>query len=407
MMLFQDSKSFFWCYRSLTQRPISTINHDARKDRHHKLFGAAKAKFARWKQFRARVKRHSNNARVKFTGPLHGYSHSQQFFHRAMAVTFVFFLINSVTLTKASDTGGFYSDAYDYLAVDGDSSLIADEEGFLVKINTPEGQARYTNRGKETVQHEVQPGDTLSVIAYRYDLNMESILWANPSVGGGNYLKVGQELNIPPEDGIEVKIKKGDTWDKIISKYKTEITQEALITWNESEELIEGEKVFILGGREPYVAPIVTTTTRGSGYTATGVPPSTPALQPVPGGWVRPTVGKLTQGYHWGHYAYDIADRSRPAVVAARAGTVTTAFNDGGWHGGYGNYVVIDHGDGYQTLYAHNGEVYINVGDYVSQGQVISKMGNTGRVYGATGIHLHLELIYNGTKISPSQIWGY
>lgn len=283
--------------------------------------------------------------------------------------------------------------------------LIADEEGFLVKINTPEGQARYTNRGKETVKHEVQPGDTLSVIAYRYDLNMETILWANPALNAGGYLKVGQELNIPPEDGIEVKVKSGDTWDKLIAKYQTKTAQEELIAWN-GEELIEGGEIFIIGGKQPYVAPVAGTKPKGSsGYISNGVPPAAPALVPVAGGWVRPTVGKVTQGYHWGHYAYDIADSSRPAIVAARAGTVIRAENSG-WNGGYGNVVIIDHGDGYQTLYAHNSEVYVSAGEYVSQGQVIAKMGNTGRVYGRTGIHLHLELIYNGTKLSPSAIWG-
>lgn len=324
-----------------------------------------------------------------------------------LAATSVFFLINSVTLTQASDSGGYYSEAYDYLSIESDSPLIADEEGFLVKINTPEGQGgRYTNRGKEIVKHEIQPGDTLSVIAYRYDLNMETILWANPSIGSGNYLKVGQELNIPPEDGIEVTVKKGDNWDGLIKKYRTETIKEELVAWNEAEELIEGKKVFILGGRQPYVAPVAVTSNGRSSYPQTGVAPPAPAVVPVVGGWVRPTVGKLTQGYHWGHYAYDVADSSRPAVVAARAGTVIKAENSG-WNGGYGNVVILDHGDGYQTLYAHNTEVYVSVGDYVNQGQVISKMGNTGRVYGRTGIHLHFELIYNGTKINPSQVWGW
>lgn len=326
--------------------------------------------------------------------------------HRMVAATFVFFLVNSVTLSQAYDSGGYYSEAYDYLSIESDSNVISDDEGFLVKINTPEGQARYTNRGKETVKHEISPGDTLSVIAYRYDLNMETILWANPGIGGGNYLKVGNEINIPPEDGLEVKVEKGDNWDALIKKYKSEIEKEELVAWNEAEELVAGEKIFILGGRQPYVAPVASSSNTRSSYSQTGVPPSAPALVPVVGGWVRPTVGKLTQGYHWGHYAYDVADPSRPPIVAARAGTVVRAENSG-WNGGYGNVIIIDHGDGYKSLYAHNTEVYASVGDYVSQGQVIAKMGNTGRVYGRTGIHVHFELIYNGTKVNPAPVWGW
>jgi murein DD-endopeptidase MepM/ murein hydrolase activator NlpD len=323
-----------------------------------------------------------------------------------VAVTFVFFLMNSVTLSQAYENGDYYSEAYDYLSIESDSNVISDNEGFLVKINTPEGQARYTNRGKGTVKHEISPGDTLSVIAYRYDLNMETILWANPGIGGGNYLKVGNEINIPPEDGLEIKVKKGDNWDALIKKYKSKIEKDELVAWNEAEELVVGEKIFVLGGRQPYVAPVASSYNTRSSYSQTGVPPAAPALVPVVGGWVRPTVGKLTQGYHWGHYAYDIADTSRPAIVAARAGTVVRAENSG-WNGGYGNVVILDHGDGYKTLYAHNTEVYVSAGDYVNQGQVIAKMGNTGRVYGRTGIHLHFELIYNGTKLNPAPVWGW
>ena len=122
-----------------------------------------------------------------------------------------------------------------------------------------------------------------------------------------------------------------------------------------------------------------------------------------PGGWIRPTSGSITQGYHSGHLAYDIADSSRPPIYAAAGGTVVHA-SSGTWGGGYGNNIIIDHGNGYKTLYAHCTELYVQEGDEVTQGQVIAKMGNTGNVRGRTGIHLHFELIYNGVKINPSNI---
>ena len=118
-------------------------------------------------------------------------------------------------------------------------------------------------------------------------------------------------------------------------------------------------------------------------------------------GWIRPTTGIITQGYRAGHYAYDIADRSMPPILAARSGIVTESYV-GGWGNGYGNHITIDHGDGYTTLYAHCNEVYVVEGQYVSQGDVIAQMGNTGQVYGVTGIHLHLVLTYNGEKVSPA-----
>ncbi len=135
-----------------------------------------------------------------------------------------------------------------------------------------------------------------------------------------------------------------------------------------------------------------TTTATGSADDFT-IAPSTAGI------WGKVTEGQITNGYKAGHYALDIADRSKPPIWAARDGVVITA--EYGWNGGYGNYIIIDHGDGFQTLYAHNEELYVAEGDTVTKGQVISKMGNTGRVYGATGIHVHYECVSDGVKINP------
>ena len=165
-------------------------------------------------------------------------------------------------------------------------------------------------------------------------------------------------------------------------------------------DLVIGKEIFIVDGAPP--APVYTATTATS-YAPTAITSSAaPAVTQYDitasaEGWIRPTQGSITQGYHGGHYAYDVADRSKPPILAAASGTVMKAFNSG-WNGGYGHYILIDHGNGY----AHNEVVYVGVGDYVEQGQVIAKMGNTGRVYGVTGIHLHFELIFNGSKLSPS-----
>ena len=150
-----------------------------------------------------------------------------------------------------------------------------------------------------------------------------------------------------------------------------------------------------------YVA--TNTSNYSSTYTSSVAPPSQQYYDlPVSAeGWVRPTQGRITQGFRGGHYAYDVADTSKPPILAAAGGTVIKA-SSGTWGGGYGNHVIIDHGNGYQTLYAHAEVLYVNVGDSVSQGQVIAKMGNTGSVYGRTGIHLHFEITYNGTKLNPS-----
>ena len=122
--------------------------------------------------------------------------------------------------------------------------------------------------------------------------------------------------------------------------------------------------------------------------------------------WIKPTEGTITQGFHAGHYGYDIANRAKPDIVAVASGTVVYA-SSGIWDGGYGDNIWIDHGNGYKTHYANMEEITVKEGDTVTQGQVIGKMGNTGRVYGVTGIHLHFELTYNDIKVSPSimNVW--
>jgi murein DD-endopeptidase MepM/ murein hydrolase activator NlpD len=106
-----------------------------------------------------------------------------------------------------------------------------------------------------------------------------------------------------------------------------------------------------------------------------------------------------TQYFHPGHYAVDIQTKGGGPIFAAEAGTVIRA--ETGWNGGYGNVIEIDHGNGLVTLYGHNKELYVKVGDTVARGQEISWMGNTGQVYGATGIHVHFEVRVNGVKKNP------
>ena len=114
------------------------------------------------------------------------------------------------------------------------------------------------------------------------------------------------------------------------------------------------------------------------------------------GAFVWPTSGQISQGFAWYHKGVDIANRSAPDILAADSGTVVVA----GWpdNYGYGNRVIIDHGNGYKTLYGHLSKIYVVSGQTVSRGSAIGKMGSTGR---STGNHLHFEVVKNGTYISP------
>ena len=137
--------------------------------------------------------------------------------------------------------------------------------------------------------------------------------------------------------------------------------------------------------------------TRSVSYASVSSSSATPIVGRV---FIFPTTGKITQGYRAGHYAIDISDTSKPPIWAAGSGNVTKA-SSGTWGGGYGNHVVIDHGNGLQTLYAHFDSLNVYEGQWVNQGDVIGIMGNTGRVYGRTGIHLHWEVIQDGVKQYP------
>jgi len=282
--------------------------------------------------------------------------------------------------------------------------LVADENGYLVKINPQTDEASRIGMTDYAV-HTVEGGESLSQIAEEYGVNVETIMWEN-KLANANTLRVGQKLVIPPVSGISYKIASGDTLDKIAKKYN--VTKEAIIAQNglEGETVVKGQSLFLPGAK-----PIVPVSTIASGskaryVSATGTKSyasvsrydATPSVGRI---FIYPTMGSITNGYKAGHYAIDIADRSKPAVWAAGGGTVVKA-SSGTWGGGYGNHVIIDHGNGVKTLYAHLDSLNVYDGQAVSQGDVIGIMGNTGRVYGATGIHLHWEVIDNGVKKNPT-----
>ena len=125
---------------------------------------------------------------------------------------------------------------------------------------------------------------------------------------------------------------------------------------------------------------------------------SGPTGEPSAAGFIWPVHGVLTSGYGWRwgrmHEGIDLAVPVGTPVVAAAAGTVIVA----GWFGGYGNLVVVDHGNGVSTAYGHNTSVTVGVGQFVAQGQLVSYSGSTGH---STGPHVHFEVRVNGTAVDP------
>jgi murein DD-endopeptidase MepM/ murein hydrolase activator NlpD len=333
---------------------------------------------------------------------------SNRLFKRYSAVVTLLFIVGSIT--PFDSIQGAYAGEAEYYYIDTasfESGILSDSDGYLTKVN-PQTNEGDRSGMTDKITHTVKPGETLSVIANGYGLKTNTVLWEN-NLSNANSLKVGQKLSIPPVDGVSYKVKEGETVDKIAKKYSVEAE-----TINKQNRLVAevstGDSIFIPGAK-PIEVPRTTTSRTGTptryndGTVAVGPVVDLADSSSVPVGgkpFIRPTRGIITQGYRRGHYAIDIADSSKPPIWAAGSGTVVKA-SQGTYGGGYGNHVIIDHGNGLKTLYAHMDYLSVSVGEYVEQGQVLGRMGNTGRVYGRTGIHLHYEVIQGGVKLNPSQ----
>jgi len=289
------------------------------------------------------------------------------------------------------------------------SAIIADDAGFMLPVN-PQTNTSDRSSMNDKATHTVQSGETLSIIAETYGLKTATLMWEN-NLSERSVLKVGQTLVIPPVDGVTHTVKSGQNLDKIATLYgidKANILKQNALA---DETVIAGQNIYIPGGKMIVpAAPVYdsasirsSTIARTESTTRTALE-GTDAAPTVGRFLIYPTRGKITQGYRSYHRAVDIADRSQPPIWAAAAGTVLKA-SSGTWGGGYGNHVIIDHGNGIQTLYAHLEYLTVTEGQYVNQGEVIGKMGNTGRVYGVTGIHLHFEVGDNGVKMVPSDYY--
>lgn len=222
--------------------------------------------------------------------------------------------------------------------------------------------------------YTVREGDSLSMIAEMYGVTSNTILWAN-DLPSAKAIKPGDALVILPIPGVQYKIKKGDTLSTIAKTYGGEANE--ILAYNQigEGELQAGVTIIIPGGTVPAPVKVASGSKGGSAGSK-----NTAFVHPVPG-------AKRTQGIH-GFNAVDLATAQGTPIRAAAAGTVIVA-KTGGWNGGYGNYIVIKHKNGTQTLYAHTSSNSVGVGASVAAGETIGRVGNTGR---STGPHLHFEV---------------
>lgn len=236
--------------------------------------------------------------------------------------------------------------------------------------------------------YTVHKGDSLSAIARMFGVSNNTIIWANDLKGP---ISEGQNLLILPISGVRYTVKKGDTLAIIANRFKGNAAEVATFNGIALGDSLDAGTVLIIPDGEiavPVVVkkPVVATNKKPpkdikEKYIGGGGPA-------IPGYYTRPLVGYIkTQGLH-GYNGVDLAAPSGSTIYASAGGTVIVS-KMGGWNGGYGNYVVISHPNGTQTLYAHMTRTATSVGDTVSQGEVVGYVGSTGL---STGPHLHFEV---------------
>jgi len=261
--------------------------------------------------------------------------------------------------------------------------------GALVKTNIANTQLGLKTRNS-TIEHTVEAGDTVSSIAQKFGLKSSTILWSN-NLSSYSYIRPGDILTILPTDGISYKIKSGDTVSKIAKKYGTE--EEKIIGFNklvDATDIAIGETIIVPDGK---IAPVYTSTRR-TWAPSTSYKPA-PSGQRSSGKMLWPTNGRvITQYYNWRHTGLDIDGNYSSPLYASESGTVESV----GWLGGYGLQILINHGNGTKTRYAHASKIFVSNGQKVSRGETIAMMGTTGR---STGTHIHFEVIINDRKQNP------
>jgi len=255
---------------------------------------------------------------------------------------------------------------------------------------TPLQMTKDVQSAKKAVQtqpqiltHTVRQGETLYSIAAAYGTDVASIVAANGLANPHN-LQPGQQLKLLNTKGVIHTVKQGETLWSIARFYQLDVPTIMAANGLQDEFRLQSGQELILPGAKPKPAGVVEQADKSDGSLV----------------FALPTHGKISSrfGYRWGrmHEGIDLAAPTGTPVYAADGGVVTFA----GWQSGYGKTVIIDHGNGVETLYGHNSELLVKKGTRVAKGTKIAKVGNTGR---STGPHLHFEVRVNGKAVNPAK----
>jgi murein DD-endopeptidase MepM/ murein hydrolase activator NlpD len=265
---------------------------------------------------------------------------------------------------------------------------------------------------RDVITYTVQPGDTLFGIAETFELKPETILWSNPDLQDNPHLlSLDQTLNILPVDGVYHTVVTTDTLAGLAETYKVEVSAIQNARWNDpyigaNGGLAEGSNLVIPGGQKKFFVWVIPVPEKRGGQpgnnNGTANVGSCPANVTMYGTglFAWPTDQHWVSGnpYAPWHQAVDLRARLGDNVYASDSGTVIYA----GWSTvGYGNLIVIDHGNGWQTWYAHLSQFYVSCNQDVWQGTVIGLAGSTGR---SSGPHLHFETRWQGSLPNPLDV---
>lgn len=259
----------------------------------------------------------------------------------------------------------------------------------------------HTYEGKKP-QHEfetyvVERGDTPAGIAEKFGIEPETLLGGNPQLSEeSSLLQTGVELIILPVDGVLHDVQPGETLESISNLYGIPVEEIVAYEPNNldfTRRVYPDTQILVPGAvRELFVWTPPDLSSVRSSYEGRGVAPVIVGT----GTFIYPVNSRnFTQYYWYGHRAIDIGLSEGSAVYASDTGTVTFA----GWNiYGYGNLIVVNHGNGFETFYAHLNAINVVPGQIVYQGNVIGASGNSGN---SSGPHLHFEIRLNGNQDDP------
>lgn len=228
----------------------------------------------------------------------------------------------------------------------------------------------------------VQQGDTLSEIAEKYHIDLDTLVGANEDLEEN--IQPGERLAILAEKGVLYKVENGDSLWGIARLFGVE-AKEILRANGKSTDFLEAGEQLLLPGAKPLRKDISNVSVSRAAEAK----------------FILPATGQVSSpfGWRWGrlHKGMDIADDEGTPILAAMSGKVVHA----GWISGYGNAVILQHRRGYSTLYGHMRQILVEQGMAVRQGEPVGRMGSTGN---STGPHVHFEVMKDGDPVNPVSV---